>query len=226
MLPLRVGAKMPDVPDDVFTLPEITVPQDMLIPGVDTNVPSTPLPTGGGPVLPPSPVDQLFAKYGSVPVVDIIGQLPTAPQNTPSPAEAKKNSVTVHWVGDSVQAGLTDDDMLSQITTIANEHINKDWGGGFGGSGIMYHEVIAPSGTVFMTRAYDDVLWHCGDYTGNLYSRAILVFCAADTPANEVQLFRLLQRKWDFKLPMHPHSFWSATQCPGDQLRAYIPTIP
>lgn len=218
MLPLRTHAQFPNVPDEVITLPEIPLPGD------ESTSSSQPGAGGGTPQPLPAPAD-LFGKYGSAPVVDIIGTLPRNMGNVPSPATAEKTSITFHWEGPSIPNYVPDWQMPDVIRGIALFHIGKDWGGGFGGSGIMYHEVISPDGTVFLTRDYQDHLWHCGNPEGNLHSRAILVYCAKDRPATEVQLFRVTQRIIDFGVPKHVHSEWSATDCPGDQLRNYLSAI-
>lgn len=159
---------------------------------------------------------------GPMKVVDLRSQLPLAWQYLPQPATAAKISNTVHWTGghDTV---TTDEEAIVAIKRWHQEHINKDWSSEVGiqhGAGIMYLEVIAPSGTVFITRDPNAVTWHCSSAVGNAHSRAILVICDADALPTAAQLASLEERlTFD---EVYPHRYWVGTQCPGPQLLAYL----
>ncbi len=160
-------------------------------------------------------------------VVDIRAELPFDAANLPWPVISVKSSVTVHWPGGEFDVE-TDDDARNLIYAFAEEHIAKDWSaeipGVQGGAGLMYAEVIAPSGTVFITRDPDAVLWHSNTSEGNATSRPILVICGAEEAhlATAAQLRALRTRIVTHALPAFPHSHWTQTQCPGDRLRALL----
>ncbi len=88
----------------------------------------------------------------------------------------------------------------------------------------MYHEMIAPSGTVFLTRDRDDYLWHCGSEEGNRHSRAIQVMCGPSTPPTTAQIVAVEERIRFHALPVKAHQEWSPTQCPGEELTRYLQT--
>lgn len=172
-----------------------------------TPTPSLPPPTTGG----------------SMKVIDMRSQLPLATQFIPSPSHAFKTSNTVHWTGghDTI---VTDEQAIAAIKRWHQQHINTDWNkeapGQQGGAGLMYVEVIAPSGTVLITRDPDAVTWHCSDAHGNAHSRPILVICDQDEPPTNQQLASLDSR---ITFPeFQPHSFWVGTQCPGPECKAFI----
>lgn len=216
LLPMRVRAQYPNVEDEVINLPELTLP-----PFDSGNGGTTPTPT---PVPTPTP----SPTPGNFTVTDISSLLPRAPQNDDYRGQHLKHSITFHWEGPDAVPMMDDGQTVEWLKGIAQGHINKDWGNGQGGGGIMYHEVIAQSGNVFITRNDLDILWHAGNDAANLESHAILVVCSAQTPMTQKQIEGVIKRHQDFAtvaggvIPAYPHSAWSATQCPGDNLRSLI----
>lgn len=167
--------------------------------------------------LPPPPTG------GAMKVIDLRPFLPLATQNIPSPSHVAKNSNTVHWTGghDTV---TTDEQAVAAIKRWHQEHINKNWAasGYQGGAGLMYVEVLAPSGTVYLTRDPDAHTWHCSNDYGNKTSRAILVICDQDDLPTQAQ-FNSLEQRLTFP-EVFPHQFWISTQCPGPQVLAHLAT--
>lgn len=207
ILPLRVTVEIPETPGTgPIELPPIEFP----LPGVPAPTPTSPAPA-------PGPIAE------TVKIVDIRGQLPRRLERDPSPATAPKTSLTVHWLGDSGPPFGSDEDMRQYLFQIAFQHLEKDWGGGSRGGGIMYHEAIAPSGTVFLTRNDPDVLWHAGAHEGNLSSRAILVMCSVQVQPNDTQIRVLRRRHRDFgHIWWGGHYVWSPTACPGPRLKEVV----
>lgn len=216
LLPLRVRPTEADFPDLTITMPELSLPPFPTEQGGTTAPPPPP------PTTTPPPTTQGF------PVIDIVDQLPRVPANDDWRGSHAKDKITFHWEGSDAIASMSDAQTVEWIKGIAQQHINKDWGNGNFGGGIMYHEVIAQSGTSFNTRFGLDILWHAGNDEANLTSRAILVVCSAATPMTEAQVNAVIARQQAFAqqaggtIPTYPHSAWSATACPGDQIRSLI----
>ena len=158
----------------------------------------------------------------AISIVDLRGALPRVTGNDPYPLQQEKTSLTVHYQGVDVDLTLPDDRASLLIKSDALGHIRRDWGNGQGGGGVMYHEMIAPSGTVFITRDPDDYLWHCGSDFGNRHSRAIQVMCGPATPPTPAQLTALEARIVAHGLPVKGHRDWSPTQCPGQEVYVFL----
>lgn len=159
-------------------------------------------------------------------VLDVRSQLPFVEENLPYPSHHVKDSLTVHWTGGS-DTVVTDEEALASIVRWTNEHINKDWApeipGVQGGASIMYAEVIAPSGTVFITRDPESVCWHSSSTLGNANSIPILIICDQDDLPTAAQYASLESRIQHHGYEgVHPHQFWVATACPGPQIMAYL----
>lgn len=158
-------------------------------------------------------------------IVDLRDELPRAPEFDPWPTRFAKASSTVHWPDVSRDIG-DDDDCTSLLFSFAAYHIDKDWsreipGVQYGG-GIMYTEAVAPSGTVFLLRDDDAVLWHSDDAAGNLTSRAILLLVGTAQKPTRAQLLALRARL-AMRFPAYPHGpKWAATECPGPAARAFL----
>ena len=54
-------------------------------------------------------------------------------------------------------------DSLARYQAQARYHINKDWGGGARGDGLMYAIKVDNVGDVFICRDFEDVTWHVGN---------------------------------------------------------------
>lgn len=204
MLPMRSRASYPGVEDEVITLPEIVLP-----PGKAP---------GGDDVI--SDADGF-----DFPIREVGSFLMWEPANAPTPRTHLKESITFHWEGEGTNLPIDDDSTVSWLAGISAQHIARDWGGGYKGSGIMYHEAIGRSGTSFILRDYTDVVWHAGDDYANRTSRAILVVASLNVPPTPEQFRAIRKRTVDFNSPVFAHSDWSATQCPGDQIRSLVSNL-
>jgi hypothetical protein len=213
ILPLRVRVQVPDFTGPELELPEIVVPVEGAPPGPPA--PAPPPPPGTPPPTPTPPPT-------SIRVVDLRGWLPAAPENRPSPATARKDRVTVHWLGGEFARNASDDDAAAYLHNIARDHIAKNWGAGFGGSGIMYHEAIGPTGTRFILRDFDEILWHANHNEANRLSHAELVMSGPGSPETDAQLAVLRVRLRDFSVPVFGHREWSSTACPGERLMEVV----
>jgi len=137
-----------------------------------------------------------------------------------------KTSVTVHWNGPPVPTNLTP---RAMVEADARFHISKDWSpepGVQGGDGIMYHRLYAPNGDVFLTREDDAVLWACGNAEGNRTSLHVQVMIGEGQHPSAAALWSLGRDLRALALPVRPHRFWSLTQCPGDELAAWVAQEP
>jgi hypothetical protein len=213
ILPLRLRVEVPEFTGPELELPEISVPIAPAPPGPPP--PPPPPPPGQPP--PPQPPPTTSIRF-----VDLRGILPTAPQNRPSPATAPKGSVTVHWLGGAFDRAASDNDAIAYLTQIAREHIARNWGAGFGGSGIMYHEAIGPNGTAFILRDFNEILWHANHNEANRSSHAELVMSGPGSPETDAQLATLRRRLVDFQVPVFGHREWSSTACPGERLMGVV----
>lgn len=107
-------------------------------------------------------------------IVEIRHTLPRDPSRDEGRDE-RKYSVTLHYFGVRVPDAriATQDAMIALLCDTAAYHMRP---GGFspaGGGGLMYHYVIGSDGTVYHTRDVADILWHCGNQTGNMHSIAV-----------------------------------------------------
>lgn len=162
-------------------------------------------------------------------IVDIRGILPFDSSNYAG-RWIPKISTTVHWPGTPVAPTMSDDDAIEMVKRFAQGHIDRDWSalaGQQGGASLMYHEVIAPSGTLFLTRDPADIVWHAEslnmfmDGQPNHTSHALMVLTDPRGPTLEqVRTLRavLPQRP----NPVYGNREWMSTQCPGDALMALI----
>lgn len=172
------------------------------------------------------------APGGVMHLIDVRDQLPRRFDNDPQPiAGWKKTFIVVHYQGQDVLRDLDDFLALKLIEADAWSHITRDWSpeipGVQGGGGIMYHELIAPSGTVFLVRSGDEWLWHCGDDEGNKRGYAIQVMCGPNTPPTPAQLAAL---EWRLSTKcielatddIRGHKDLSQTSCPGEATYQYV----
>jgi hypothetical protein len=100
----------------------------------------------------------------TVEIVDISGELRRNPNGGPNYQYDTKVGIIFHYNGPPPNS-----DAYVQYENDAVYHVNKDWGSGNYGDGIMYHYGIQsgdngtyPDGTIFRLRDENDVLWHCG----------------------------------------------------------------
>jgi hypothetical protein len=216
MLPPRGRVTLLPPDDTSPDVPRIILPPDPTAPPIFVPGPTPPAPA------PPT--------TGFI-VHDIIGMLPTEPQN--SIGVAPKNSLTVHWEGGAAIPNLGVNETVVFLQAIAAFHIRKNWAasGVVNGDGIMYHECIGQNGDIYLMRPDGAILYHANNHAINVSSRAILVLCSAQTAPTARQLTSLRQRvatirgHWNANAPVYPHSRWSATECPGDTIRATIAAL-
>ena len=93
-----------------------------------------------------------------VAIQDIRAVLPRNGTWMQRPLSAIKQ-ITVHY--DAVDAP-DQYDAVGRLTSEAYYHIEKDWGGGSRGDGIMYSVSVARDGLAYWMRDLEDVTWHCG----------------------------------------------------------------
>lgn len=156
-------------------------------------------------------------------IVDLRGRLPYFPGRSPGES-GPKTSLTVHWNGPTDPSG----DEVAFIEADARFHTTRNWNDDpYGpivlGDGIMYHELIGKSGTVYLTREPNAILWHCGNEIGNERSRAIQIMVGGAGLVTAAQWRSLARRIVYWDLPwVAPHRRWSATACPGGELTEWV----
>lgn len=161
--------------------------------------------------------------------IDVRGLLPVAPEYHAG-THPEKTSTTIHWPGIVVDPGMTEDEAIALLQRLAQGHIDRDWSAVFGQQGgysLMYHEVVAPTGTVLIARDPEDIVWHAESEVmlmagrPNNTSHAILVLSdsSGPTPAQLRTLAELLPTRPN---PVYGNREWMATACPGDVLMAVI----
>ena len=153
-------------------------------------------------------------------MIDLRPWLPREPENDPTPSHFPKSGMTIHYQGVDVARDMSDAEAQVLIESDALFHIRKEWAPGVYGGGLMYAIVIAPSGTTYQTRDLDAVLWHAGDAQGNSDTTPVLVLAGPNTPPTPAQ-YRSLGSVL-MGQTTYPHSYWSATSCPGDALRQWL----
>ena len=100
------------------------------------------------------------------------------------------HNIVIHWPADAGCAG----DELARLKFLAEYHLNKDWGSGYLGMGIMYHRVIEPSGTIYETEPLELMTWHAHE-PANSNAMAIMVdvpLGGQPTEAQQAALFAYL----------------------------------
>jgi N-acetylmuramoyl-L-alanine amidase len=131
-------------------------------------------------------------------------------------------NIVIHYPAD---AGGTGDE-LARLTMLANYHLNKDWGGGYLGFGIMYHRVVEPSGTIYETQPLELITWHAHE-PANTTGLAIMVdvpLGGQPTAAQRAALLAYLEHLTLHTpaIPAGVHDVWghremphNSTSCPG-----------
>jgi hypothetical protein len=133
-----------------------------------------------------------------------------------------KLSRTFHWNGPALPIDVAAMDL---IMGDANYHLSKDWSpepGIQGGDGIMYHKLIALDGTLFITRDPDAMLWACGNQWGNMSSEHVQVMCGVGQVPTPEQWATMGELSRSDPKPTFPHRYWSATECPGDEIATWV----
>ncbi len=112
----------------------------------------------------------------------------------------------------------------------ANYHINKDWGGGSYGDGLMYTAKLARDGTLYLTRAMTDLLWAATN--ANPYGIWVCVDASTGSPLTaaqkavlplvEAEFMKRVGRKLDVSMHGLLVSAGNSTQCAGPEILAYL----
>jgi len=166
--------------------------------------------------------------------IDIRNKLPHN-NNAPKRAVGKITKIIVHHDGVEVKG---DYDPIARYKQHANYHINKDWNGDGkkDGSGIMYHFTIDWKGRVYITRNFEETLWHCGNYQVNLASIAICLdgnFEVQQPTKEQLTSLKELLINLSTQHPEFPADFndifghreISSTACPGKNLLPFVQEI-
>jgi len=101
-------------------------------------------------------------QFKTVNVIDIRGQLPRTARRVALRPLSGITKIAVHHCGDN-RVWNDEYDALAEYRNEANYHINKDWGGGYHGDGLMYHFKIARNGQIYWTRDLEDSTWHASN---------------------------------------------------------------
>lgn len=148
--------------------------------------------------------------------------------NTQRPV-ASKLGIVLHYNGPAVPATMDD---WALIRADAAYHIAKDWSlGELGvqqGDGLMYHLAIARDGRAWLTRSFNDCLWHCGTIK-NYSALAWMLVMGGNQRATVAQLdtlARLTNEAVAAGLTMpstvRGHMEESATSCPGTLMKDFV----
>lgn len=153
-------------------------------------------------------------------ITDIRGILPRSGTYMKRPMNAI-TKIAVHW---DAMNRPHEYDSVARYVGEAQMHINKDWGGGAHGDGLMYHLKIDNVGEVFQCRNYDEVLWNVGG-NPNYYTLAVcLDGTTGQNPTKEqAESFEKLMAHLCYEHPEFPatqgdvmgHREWVPTECPG-----------
>lgn len=136
--------------------------------------------------------------------------------------------IVVHWPGDSGAAGYYQ--YPDRLRNLTNYHLDKDWGGGMRGFALMYHRVIAPDGTIYLTNPLELILWHA-HAPANEQGLAIMVDVArSQTPtvaqASTLHAYLSQLSQHTPAISARPQDVYAhrempgnATNCPGSVMR-------
>lgn len=182
---------------------------------------ATPAP-GGTPVSTPAPAtpslgDALHAEFGDA-FEDLRATLPSNPGGPNGPFSTRSLSI-VKYLAFHHTAG----DKRATWAQVAQGHIAREW------AGIGYHFGIRSGrlsylGDIGTSRANvaDQNPWVIGTCFAGDYTREAL---APEDAAIARRLVKVLDAYLGRALPCEPHSKWVATACPGDPIRALLPTL-
>lgn len=146
----------------------------------------------------------------------------------------KPTSATIHYEGSKAMPV----DPVKERRLLANDaayHIQKNWGSDprkpVYGNGLMYHFNVLSDGSILQSRELDEVLWHCGNKTGNANSIAIhLPIGGAQQPTRD-QLNALWalcdglieKYNWAGRHHIFGHCEWPRANGPARLSRIYRP---
>ncbi|MDP4228572.1 MAG: peptidoglycan recognition family protein, partial [Bacteroidota bacterium] len=156
-------------------------------------------------------------------LIDVRSKLPRNGSIQRRPVSAIKRIAT-HW--DALYRPH-EYDSLARYIQEANLHINRDWGGGARGDGIMYHYKIDNVGDVYWCRDHEDMLWNVGGAAN--WDTLAVCFDAGDDQTitkEQAESFKELMEILCFHHDEFPasqgdvygHREFNPTECPGDQI--------
>lgn len=127
--------------------------------------------------------------------IDVRTQLPRHATNDPPKRRLLDiEFLVIHWDGTGTIA--PDYDPIARYKWEAQYHIDKDWGGGSHGGGLMYAVKIDRAGLAYLCRNAEDVLWHAN--AANIPGYAICLDATVDsspTSAQFASLKRVIEAK-------------------------------
>lgn len=136
----------------------------------------------------------------------------------------------IHYNGPETEETASVDAEIRHLQAIAKYHVGKIWGYANGvaiyGHGIMYHYAVGATGTIYWLRNQSDILWHCGNGTGNNTTIAIHnPIGGKQRPTDKqwdstIKLFNALaeDRGYQPKTDTKGHKEWGQSECPGPVL--------
>jgi N-acetylmuramoyl-L-alanine amidase len=131
-------------------------------------------------------------------------------------------SITLHYNGPAVaSAGKPARELRHIIEVDVPDHQQR-----IGADSLMYHLVVLSDGSIYQTRDYDLIAWHCRDRVGNNQSLAIhLPIGGAQRPTQRqwhatIALFEALVDDYalEGRSAVRGHREWTDTECPGPLL--------
>jgi hypothetical protein len=166
--------------------------------------------------------------------IDLRGQIPGEPAANRG-AKEKAKGVVVHYNGaPGGFAGVAGGQVSVQqrYTNDANEHMQRDWGGGAQVNGIQYHYGCWED-AIYILRNPDAKLWHCRDGTAedsyNYSATAIQVPISTMERATARTLQTLrgfcddeLRRQGLSTREVRGHQEISSTDCPGSLMQDFV----
>lgn len=150
-------------------------------------------------------------------LIDIRGKLQTATDGNRGPLRtipmSRKRGVVVHYRAVVTTPAPGYDSFASDATY----HVNKDWGQGSRGDGIMYHIGIGWDAKAYWMRDFNRVLWHCGVTKYNEEALAIQLPMGGNqraTPAMLATLKRIVD-EWRAATGTPRNEVWGHKEMPG-----------
>ena len=135
-------------------------------------------------------------------------------------------SLTLHYNGPAVAGAGRPERELRQIVEIdVPNHQQR-----IGADSLMYHLVVLSDGSIYQTRAFDLIAWHCRNRVGNHHSLAIHLPVGGAQRATPrqwdatVALFDALIEDYGLEGPeiVKGHREWAETECPGPLLMSRL----
>jgi len=145
------------------------------------------------------------------------------PRQTSAPADITDNAIH-HTATLYLSPTATTADELNQIAVIHEYHIRR----GFGGFG--YHGIAFPSGRPYLVVPFDQWGANVADENNHIHGYAAAgTYTTVPPPlALQTALAHLIaagRRYLKRTVPDKPHRHWGGTTCPGEQWRAWVPTL-